>query len=77
MMLLPEKKICYLMPLTEEVPTPAKLESDLDRTEVRHVPFFRQTTPRDCFQNIIRWQRNKTVTKFPNLSFFSKKHNCC
>ncbi|CAH3164492.1 unnamed protein product, partial [Pocillopora meandrina] len=33
MMLLPEKKICYLMPLSEEVPTPAKLESDLDQTE--------------------------------------------
>ncbi|XP_058953007.2 uncharacterized protein [Pocillopora verrucosa] len=33
MMLLPEKKICYLMPLSEEMPTPAKLESDLDRTE--------------------------------------------
>ena len=24
------KKICYLMPLSEEVPTPVKLESDLD-----------------------------------------------
>lgn len=33
MMLLPEKKICYLMPLSEDVPTPEKLESDLDKTE--------------------------------------------
>ncbi|CAH3040158.1 unnamed protein product, partial [Pocillopora meandrina] len=33
MMLLPEKKICYLMPLSEEVPTPAKLESDLNQTK--------------------------------------------
>ena len=40
MMLLPEKKICYLMPLSEEVPTPAKLESDLDQTEVRTRSFF-------------------------------------
>lgn len=40
MMLLPEKKICYLMPLSEEVPTPAKLESDLDQTEVRTCSFL-------------------------------------
>ena len=40
MMLLPEKKICYLMPLSEEVPTPAKLESDLNQTEVRTCSFF-------------------------------------
>ena len=40
MMLLPEKKICYLMPLSEEVPTPEKLESDLDQTEVRTRSFF-------------------------------------
>ncbi|XP_022794554.1 uncharacterized protein LOC111333280 [Stylophora pistillata] len=33
MMLLPEKKICYLMPLSEDVPTPERLESDLDQTE--------------------------------------------
>lgn len=33
MMLLPEKKICYLMPLSADVPTPERLESDLDQTE--------------------------------------------
>ena len=60
MMLLPEKKICYLMPLSEEVPTPVKLESDLDQTEVRTCSFFQTndlkqalSIPRNCFRNTI------------------------
>ncbi|XP_022794594.1 uncharacterized protein LOC111333316 isoform X2 [Stylophora pistillata] len=33
MLMLPGKKICYYMPLSAEVPSPTKLESDLDRTK--------------------------------------------
>ena len=74
MMLLPEKKICYLMPLSEEVPTPAKLESDLDQTEVRTRSFFQTnnfnlrwalSTTRNCFWNIIDGKEVKRSQNFP------------
>ena len=61
------------MPLSEEMPTPAKLESDLDRTEVRTWSFLQTNDSEKLYYlNIIRWQSNKTVTKFPNLSSFGK-----
>ena len=43
------KKICYLMPLTEEVPTPAKLGSDLERTEVRICSFLQTNDSEKLF----------------------------
>ena len=33
--MLPDKKICYLLPLSRELPSPKKLENDLDHAEVR------------------------------------------
>ncbi|PFX12667.1 hypothetical protein AWC38_SpisGene23336 [Stylophora pistillata] len=33
LLLMPEKKICYLLPLEKELSTPAKLASDLDKAE--------------------------------------------
>ncbi len=35
MLLLPEEKICYLLPLYKELSTPRKLISDLDEAQVR------------------------------------------
>ena len=33
--MLPDKKICYLLPLSRELPSPKRLENDLDHAEVR------------------------------------------
>lgn len=38
---MPEKKICYLLRLEKDLPTPAKLASDMDKAEVR-TPAFKQ-----------------------------------
>ena len=35
MLMLPDKKICYLLPLSRELPSPKRLENDLDHAEVR------------------------------------------
>ena len=35
LLLLPEKKICYLLPLDKELPTPRELLNDLEEAEVR------------------------------------------
>ena len=35
LLLLPEKKICYLLPLDKELPTPRELLRDLEEAEVR------------------------------------------
>lgn len=34
MLLLPEEKICYLLPLDKELSTPKKLINDLDEAQV-------------------------------------------
>ncbi|XP_022794587.1 uncharacterized protein LOC111333310 isoform X2 [Stylophora pistillata] len=33
MLMVPDKKICYLLPLSRELPPPSKLENDLDQAE--------------------------------------------
>lgn len=40
LLLLPEKKICYLLPLEKDLSTPRKLLSDLDKAEVRTCKLF-------------------------------------
>lgn len=41
MLLLPEKKICYLLPLAKELSTPRKLISDLDEAQVKTHELFK------------------------------------
>ena len=46
MMQLPEKKICYILPLEMEVSTPVKLINDLDKANgVRKYKFYFSDVP--------------------------------
>ena len=49
MMQLPEKKICYLLPLEMEVSTPAKLINDLDKANgIRKCKCYFSDVPFNC-----------------------------
>ncbi|XP_066027433.1 uncharacterized protein [Pocillopora verrucosa] len=60
MLMLPDKKICYLLPLSRELPSPKKLENDLDHAEKNSSD---ETTTIDS-----KWAVDSEITNRSSLS---------
>nr|XP_058960369.1 uncharacterized protein LOC131787289 [Pocillopora verrucosa] len=65
MLMLPDKKICYLLPLSRELPSPKKLENDLDHAEKNSSD---ETTTIDS-----KWAVDSEITNRSSLSEELKK----
>ncbi|CAH3040152.1 unnamed protein product, partial [Pocillopora meandrina] len=60
MLMLPDKKICYLLPLSRELPSPKRLENDLDHAEKNSSD---ETTTIDA-----KWAVDSEITNRSSLS---------